>query len=236
MECLYAPELSATQHEITLSGNEFTHLRALRLREGSRVLLSNGVGLSATAIVQALQSNNAVLRVVDVFPEHAERPCSLHLALGILDNRERLEFAVEKGTELGMNDFTPLLTTYSQRDRTNTERLQSKVLAAMKQSQRSRLPRIHSPKPLQTLFASCQPETVFILADADGAAPEPFVSASVCVLVGAEGGFSEEERALIATHNPLRWRLAPTRLRAETAAVLALAVAAMMNSYAHSTP
>jgi 16S rRNA (uracil1498-N3)-methyltransferase len=232
MECLYAPELSATQHNIALSGDEFTHLRALRLREGSRVLLSNGVGLSAVAVVQALHAKHAILQVTEAFPERSEQPVVLHLALGILDNRERLEFAVEKGTELGMNDFTPLLTTYSQRDRTNTERLQSKALAAMKQSQRSRLPRIHAPKPLQTLFASCQPETVFILADAEGAEPEPFVSASVCVLVGAEGGFSEEERALIAAQQPLRWRLAPTRLRAETAAVVALAVAGVMNTQA----
>lgn len=234
MECLFAPELTKTSHEITLVGDEFTHARALRLREGERVMLSNGAGLCAEVRVQTMMPKQGVFAVVRLLSEHHELQTSIHLALGILDNRERMEWAIEKCTELGVQAFTPLITRHSQRNRINVERLEAKALAAMKQCQRARLPVLHPATSLETLLSHHLPETTLLLADAEGSRPHPLPSrdemTKVLILVGPEGGFSQQELVLIASHSPFRWNLASSRLRAETAAIAAVSAVVLQSS------
>jgi 16S rRNA (uracil1498-N3)-methyltransferase len=242
MECLYAPDLTPESRLVTLSGDELAHLRALRLREGERVLLSNGAGLCAECVVELVEKRVAD-RVADrtvecvvlrQLPLHNEPHAPLHLGLGVLDSRERMEFAIEKCTELGLRSFAPILADRSQHHRVNTERLQAKALAAMKQSQRSHLPHVCSPQSLQTVLEGVG-DAMVVLADVDGAEPQKLPESvkthGVWVFVGPEGGFSERELLWMKEREEsgllLRWNLGRSRLRAETAAVLALGVAAM---------
>lgn len=218
MECLYAPQLTSDSSVVVLHDEEARHARALRLREGECLLLSNGNGLCAEASIDAVRKELIECRIQRLLPEHGEYPFRIIVALGVLDNRERTEFALEKAVELGAQDFVLLLTDHSEHNRTKTERLQSKAIAAMKQSQRARLVTIHEPMSPQALLAMLPSETLIILADAVGAKPEHYTASTVCLCVGAEGGFSSQEQSLFRADGRTQlWRLAPTRLRAETA-------------------
>jgi 16S rRNA (uracil1498-N3)-methyltransferase len=242
MECLYAPHLRPDISSCPLADDEYTHARALRLREGSSVLLSNGAGLCAEALVRSVGKSTLECMVQKFLPHHNELHTALHLALGVLDNRERMEIALEKATELGIVAFTPLLADHSQRERVNLERLQAKALAAMKQSQRSYLPRIAAPVTVDALLQNVHKasDTRVILADAEGQAPARLQaegnqakgsqaeSNDVWLVIGPEGGFSERELYLLNTRADARWRLGASRLRAETAAILAVGTAALL--------
>jgi 16S rRNA (uracil1498-N3)-methyltransferase len=145
--------------------------------------------------------------------------------------RLRLDWLVEKGTELGVGAFVPVMTARTQPDRLNRERLLSHAIAAAEQSERLSVPEIRPIAPLKSLLDSWPPERRLILCDeAGGGAPIaealgtlPAI-APVALLVGPEGGFAETELDAMA-NLPFVTRagLGPRVLRAETAALAALA-------------
>jgi len=230
VECLYAPDLEPSNTNVVLTGDEAQHARALRLRTGENIMLSNGRGYCADAVVEEISKEEVTCRLVRILPEHGELPYRVIIALGILDNRERMEFALEKAIELGASDFVPLLAKHSERDRTKPERLAAKALAAMKQSHRARLTRLHEPMTPQALLAMLSAETRIIFADADGQKPSLYYAESVCLCVGPEGGFSKEEQMLLRNDaRTVLWTLAPTRLRAETAALSGLSALTLLH-------
>ena len=236
MECLYTPHLLESTQTLALGDDARSHARALRLREGERVLLSNGAGLCATASIRTVRSNEVLCAIHDILPEYGELPYRLILALGILDNRERMEFAIEKAVELGVSEIVLLQTQHSERyaaNRTKTERITAKALAAMQQSHRARLPRIHAPMSVQELQTLLPSDSAIILADVDGQQPHTLTmrNTSICLCVGAEGGFSESEiQTLKHDSRTVAWKLAPRRLRAETASVMGLSAITLMNA------
>ncbi|GAB1430400.1 RsmE family RNA methyltransferase [Ignavibacteria bacterium] len=227
MECLYAPELRAGIKTVNISDyDEVRHTKALRLRKGERAMLTNGCGLCAIAALNCSASNSASFTVLEELPDFGETGRRLGLALGILDSRDRMEFAVEKAVELGITDFFPLICERSQRKTASTERLNAKILAAVKQCRRAVLPALHAAVGISGFIAhSATDFKSFILADADGKPPTS-VADSAVIIVGPEGGFSAHEIAIINTGaaHLQRLSLAPRRLRAETAAIAALAV------------
>jgi 16S rRNA (uracil1498-N3)-methyltransferase len=236
VECLYAPALTAQSSVILLYGDEQQHARALRLRGGEAIMLTNGIGLCAKARVQEVRKNEMQCAIEEILPDHAEHPYRLIAALGVLDNRERTEFAIEKAVELGAYDFVPLLSTHSERERTKADRIQAKILAATKQCKRARLMKLHSPQTLPDFLQFLPNDARLILADADGAPPLESASSlalshTIAVAVGAEGGFTPEEIALLrSAPNNIAWNLAPARLRAETALLAGLSGIVVMRT------
>ena len=224
MECLYHADLNETTVDYTLHGDEFKHARALRLREGDTVLLSNGKGLAATARVTSPARDHLNCTVREFLPAFGEQQHAHTLALGVLQSRERFEFALEKAVELGVAAVVPLLTEFSQTSRLRRDRLELKMLAAMKQCKRSVLPTLQPAVTLADFLADCQLKTL-ILCDAAGERSMNNLSDSAVLLVGPEGGFSAAERALILADDRTQLLgLGPRRLRAETAALTALGI------------
>lgn len=226
MECLYAPELRAGIKSVRIADyDEIRHVKALRLRKGERILLTNGCGLCATAALECIESGIISFKILEELPDFGETGRKLGLALGILDSRERMEFAVEKAVELGITDFFPLICERSQRKTAANERLRSKILAAVKQSRRAVLPTLHRALGISEFIEkNIANFNTIILADANGS-HSLNVAESAVVIAGPEGGFSDCEVAVISncTMNLQRLSLAPRRLRAETAAIAAIA-------------
>jgi 16S rRNA (uracil1498-N3)-methyltransferase len=116
------------------------------------------------------------------------------------------------------------LTDNSEYNRTKPERLQAKALAALKQAHRAHLPTIHAPMSPKALLQMLPVGAHILLADAEGTAPKRYQAQTVCLCVGAEGGFSPEEQNLFRNDPRTNcWKFAPTRLRAETALVCGVA-------------
>lgn len=227
MECLYVPALSPGQRRVEVADpEELRHLRALRLRPGERVALTNGRGVLVVAELEQVSSRppRALFRVLDPLPDD-ELPVSVGLALGILQEGERLECAVEKAVELGVREIVLLRTERTQPVALRRERLQAKVRAAVKQARRAWFPTLYGPMTVEECCRQLFPHYPRRLVAHEGGEPfwgHPHVP--TLVLVGPEGGWSPQELELFGSHGALFWSLGTQRLRSETAAVLTVGI------------
>ncbi len=222
MECLYSPEFDKTMEAVPLDSDERRHLRALRLRPGDRVMVTNGRGLIAECRIEAGGADPVPLVFL---PEYGESKNPPSLALGLLAARDRYEFALEKAVEFGAADFYPLITQFTQAKAIKPGRLQAKAIAAMKQCKRSRLINIHKAMKLDELIDEFQKYPTVAVADPDGMDfTDIYIPGRILAVVGPEGGFSEAELEMLRDSNAQFLRLGNRRLRAESAAIGAMAL------------
>ncbi|OGU37952.1 MAG: hypothetical protein A2X61_11605 [Ignavibacteria bacterium GWB2_35_12] len=224
MNCIYLPGLIREKRDFQIPQDEIKHIKALRIGNEEKVIVTNGKGLSAKGNVNIIKKSESVFYPDGFYDNQGENSFRLALAMGILDNKERFEFAFEKAVELGINEYFPLITNHTQRKKVNKERLIAKSISAMKQCCRSVLPIIYSPVTIEQLFQDNDKYERIILADFNGMrADELKNNVSTLVIVGPEGGFSREEIELMKRDNRLiSINLGNRRLRAETAAIVAL--------------
>ncbi len=211
---------------VTLDPGESNHcVRVLRLKAGELVRLVNGSGRSSLASIIDPRPEACLLEIRQHLDPEAERNAWLHLAVAPTKSVDRFEWFLEKATECGVDEITPLLTEKSERRRLKTERLQKVLIAAMKQSGRSRLPRLNDLTPFAHVLHNGFGGMRCIGHCADGpkhtlhqliAAGHPAL-----ILIGPEGDFSDKEigQALEKGFRPLSF--GSFRLRTETAALVA---------------
>ena len=207
--------------------------RVLRLRIGDEIRVFNGDGPECSATIEAMTRTTATLRIGDTLEVATESPLRIHLVQAV-SRGERMDYVVQKATELGVKRITPVLTEYgvvkldAKRAARRREHWELVAVSACEQSGRTRVPRVDTPLPLRNWFGEKPAEvgTELILrpgaslALASIAAP----TTKICLLIGPEGGFSlsEYEDAEVAGFSAVA--LGPRILRTETAATAALAV------------
>jgi len=216
----YQPDIKSSDKTVGLDGDEARHLSVLRPRSGEKVYVTNGRGLMLSCIVTSLDREAADLQVKGVEAEEASDR-SITLALALL-KQSRFEQALEQCVELGITHCVPFVAAKSQVQSFNDaamNRLQRIAVSAMKQSFRTVLPSITTPVSFDDLLVLCESEPVVIVGDSDGASPELHdQDADVIVIVGPEGGLETGELDRLDASGALRWKVAPYRLRSETAA------------------
>lgn len=199
----------------------------MRLAEGEAVALFNGRdGAFRARIAQVARRGMSL--VVEARLRAQEAEPDLWLVFAPL-KRARIDYLVEKATELGASALVPVLTRHTIVERLNLDRLRAHAIEAAEQSERLTVPRIEAPRALDALLAAWNPSRRIMLCDESGTAP-PAATAlqgqsaeSWAVLIGPEGGFADDERAaLLKLPNVVRLSLGPRILRADTAAVAAL--------------
>ncbi len=226
LECIYHFELKQNTKEFEIIGDEAKHLKALRLNPADKILVTNGKGLMAECVISHITGKNYTLFANKFMDNYGELSMDFGLAIGIIDNRDRMEFALEKGIELGITDFMPLITDFTQKKNVNSERLQQKAIAAMKQCKRSVLPKIHKTQELKKFLENQDKYEKVFIADIDGTRPDLSNDKEPAMLfVGPEGGFSEREMKMLREDKRCSFiKLSSRRLRTETAAIAGLAV------------
>jgi len=220
----FAPELT---DEVVLDRQESHHLtQVLRLAPGDDVVLFDGKGSARHAVVTATEPTGTRLELGR--PEAAvESPLSLTMAVGLVKG-DKMAYLVQKLTELGVVAIAPILSDHvdqpARDDTRRLERWQRIALAAVKQSGRSRIPRIDPAKPLAEIVRQASGE-VFLMAPGAKALPaERTARTDVTVLIGPEGGWSRAEIDIAAERMVPTFGLGPRTLRTETAAVVAAAL------------
>jgi len=212
---------------VTLTSDEARHLReVLRLKPGDEVSVFNGAGKEfRCAVVQARREFAELELQEEIEAARAESPLKITLAVALLKG-EKLDLVVQKGTELGVNEFVPLITRYADiklRDKSDAvkrvARWQRIALEAAKQSGRALVPKVGEPKPLGYVLNLS--EQCFLFSERGGHGLTQMDTDEVTAIIGSEGGWSEEEldeaRAAGAQLITLGGRI----LRAETAAIAA---------------
>lgn len=213
---------SLAEHSTTIVPPSETarHLAALRLRDGEPVGVLNGKGLLATCTVERRERDDMILHIMSHSFEAAATP--FVLCIGLLDNRDRMEFVVEKATELGVTDIMFIDADHHQHHGSvKMERMEAKARAALTQCGRLWLPVLHHPAPLPDIVGRMPSDAVAYAGDQFGTAitTEPTHSSECWIYVGPEGGFSRGEQDLLDASKVRRIRIGRYRLRAETAAI-----------------
>jgi 16S rRNA (uracil1498-N3)-methyltransferase len=225
--------VEAPLHEgalVTLAKPQAHYLTTvLRLKSNDRVLVFNGRDGEWNAAME-LQKRGAVLHV-DGRTRPQTEPGDLHYLFAPL-KAARLDYMVQKAVEMGVSRLQPVLTRHGQVARVNADRLRANAVEAAEQCGILTLPEIAEPTALTRVIAEHDRDRVLIFCDEDAEVANPVAALGavpprvpLSVLVGPEGGFAEDERAaLLKLPNVVRFALGPRILRADTAAVAALAV------------
>lgn len=217
-----------SKHVVTLTADEARHLReVLRLNKGDEVQVFDGAGREFRAVVSQARREFAELELGEEIDSlKPESPLQLTLAVALLKG-EKFDLVVQKGTELGVNRFIPLVTRYADirlRDEADANkrvaRWQRIALEAAKQCGRSVVPDVETPTPFEALIR--EENQCLMFSEREG---EPLNTdleiKSVTAIVGSEGGWSDEELDQARAANVLIATLGGRVLRAETAAIAA---------------
>ncbi len=227
---LYVAEPFAPGGSIELAPGQAHHLRTvLRLGAGALVAAFNATDGEWVCRIIEISRIRGRLSV-----DHLIRPAEVEWDLWLVFapiKRARLDWLVEKATELGAGALLPVWTQRTQTERLNLDRLRAHAVAAAEQTERLSVPKLHEPQALDRVLGSWQPERRLIVCDETGAG-EPIGAAvarlgagPIALLTGPEGGFAETELdALGKLSFVTRVGLGPRVLRADTAALAALAV------------
>jgi 16S rRNA (uracil1498-N3)-methyltransferase len=211
---------------LTLEGPQANYLGAvMRLKPGDRVKLfddRSGEWLAELADV----SKKRVALTVGARLRAREAVPDLWLLFAPI-KRGRIDWLVEKATELGVARLVPVITRRTIVDRLNLERLRAHAVEAAEQCERTALPELAEPQKLEALLSAWPAERALLFADEQGGAPLAAAAASTpaALLIGPEGGFTDEERAAIRALPQARpVSLGPRILRADTAALAAVSI------------
>lgn len=224
---LLLPDLPAQAATVTISGASLRHLRALRLHPGDRFVAFDGRGHERQARLVALARHAGTATLEPTTHVERESPLALELAPAVLKGA-RMDLVFEKGTELGVTRFRPLLTSRVQGRRDQSERWRRLVEAAAEQSGRTRLPAVDAPRPLGAILAEAADALVLVAFEGErkhGLAHTPERARRVLAISGPEGGLTADEVAMATGAGALVVGLGPRVLRAETAAVVLAALA-----------
>ncbi len=234
MFLFYTPDI-ATDH--FLSEEESAHcVRVLRLTKGDNILLTDGKGTTYEARVINPNPRHCEFEILNSERQQKTWNYYLHIGIAPTKNIERLEWMVEKCTEIGIDEITPLLCRFSERKVLNLERLQRVMVSAAKQSLKAYMPKlnplteydtfIRQSTEQQRFIAHCYKDDKTQLANAvsirqsENNGQQSDIG-SILVLIGPEGDFSEQEveHALSSGFRPVA--LGNERLRTETAGIVA---------------
>ena len=196
----------------------------LRLKEGGEVLLFDGVSGEWLARVVEAGKRRMILAVVEPTRPQEAVP-DLTLAFAPI-KKARVDWLVEKAVELGVAQLQPVITQRTIVDKLNLERMRSHIVEAAEQCGRTALATIDPPVKLDAWLKGRDPKRTLYFADETGGEPAPsaFVPGPAVILTGPEGGFTPDEGASIrAAPNARAISLGPRILRAETAALAAVA-------------
>jgi 16S rRNA (uracil1498-N3)-methyltransferase len=227
----YVPPAHIDNGRVVLPDDEARHaVRVLRHGPGDEIVVVDGVGGRHCVRLTETDKRSAAGEIIATEREVGEPPYRLRIGLGTLKNASRFETFAEKAVELGVSEIVPLVTERTERMSLKAQRMENILVAAMKQSGRSRLPVLAEPQPLADVLADEATGARILChesADPDALLPAILSSGptagALTVLVGPEGGFSEAE---VLEAERAGWRVAslgPRRLRAETAAIVAAA-------------
>ena len=225
MQLFYNPNLNETATSFVFDKEESKHIiKVLRKKEGDILHVTNGLGYMFTVEITIASDTKCTVKIKETEKQEVPK-FNLHLAVAPTKMNERYEWFLEKATEIGVQEITPIICEHSERKIIKTDRFQKIIESAMKQSLHYYLPKLNEPirfkdfiktkKSGQLFIAHCEETSKKLLKN------ELKTSQDTTILIGPEGDFSVKEIQLAVENNFIPVSLGSTRLRTETAAIVA---------------
>ena len=231
MHLFYIPDISGDS--LVLNETESRHcVKVLRLGKGGQVQLVDGKGGFYHAQIEIPDQKKCQLKIIEAETAYQKHGYSLHIAIAPTKNTDRIEWFIEKATEIGIDEITPLLCRFSERKNIKVERLQNIAVSAMKQSLKAYLPKVNALQKFNDLIKQPFNGNKFIAhcyAGEKAALKEKIKPGDkVLILIGPEGDFSPEEVGIAKEHGFIEISLGNSRLRTETAGIVACHTVSLM--------
>ncbi|TVZ28238.1 16S rRNA (uracil1498-N3)-methyltransferase [Gillisia sp. Hel_I_86] len=234
MQLFYHPDIAEEAQQIIFPREESKHIvKVLRKKEGDLLHVTNGKGFLFISELTLITAQQCIAKVIEVKKE--EKPkYYLHMAVAPTKMNDRYEWFLEKATEIGVMEITPIICDHSERKVVKLDRFERVLQSAMKQSLHFTLPKLNQPVRFSE-FVTDTPEGSKFIAHCEAEIDKKSLQHSLAlgekciILIGPEGDFSTEEIELAKQHewNPVS--LGNTRLRTETAAIVACHTVALFN-------
>ncbi|MEN9336778.1 MAG: Ribosomal small subunit methyltransferase [Bacteroidota bacterium] len=225
MQLFYTPTIQPDASSYTFDREESKHIiKVLRKKEGDIIHVTNGLGNLFETEIALASDSKCTVTIQKIFT--AEKPTyRLHLAVAPTKMNERYEWFLEKATEIGITEITPIICDNSERTVLKIDRMEKIVVAAMKQSNQYFLPKLNEPVKLQKFLEANFSGQKFIAhcEETEKRSLKEMLkkNVDVLVLIGPEGDFSVKEIEMALSKDFIPVTLGATRLRTETAAVIA---------------
>ncbi len=212
---------------------EARHIQVLRKKEGDILHFIDGVGGLYEGEIMEVHKKQCVLSIIKHTPSYNQRKVRLHIAIAPTKNINRLEWFLEKATEIGIDEITPILCDRSERKRIRIDRLEKILLSAAKQSLKAYLPKLNELTDYQN-FIKKENDTLKYIAycnddNLNHLKKEYSPPQNVTILIGPEGDFSQKEIQLALENNYKGISLGDSRLRTETAGIVACHIVNLIN-------
>ncbi|HET8839194.1 MAG TPA: 16S rRNA (uracil(1498)-N(3))-methyltransferase [Flavobacteriaceae bacterium] len=233
MQLFYHPEMGINSKEISFDREESKHIsKVLRKKEGDILKVTNGKGVLFNMEIIQFQNHRLTGKILE-YEVEKPKPYQLHLAVAPTKMNDRFEWFLEKATEIGVDEITPILCDHSERKNIKKDRFERVLQSAMKQSLHYTLPILNDLTPFsefvktakndQLFIAHCEEQQKFSLQTM----VNPMKNSSI--LIGPEGDFSAQEIDLALQNGFSAVSLGNSRLRTETAAIVACHTVALIN-------
>ncbi len=221
---LFVDELLAEGTELRIEGGQAHYLlNVMRMKEGAPVKLFDDQSGEYLATVTATGKRDLVLTVEGKLRERLPSP-DLWLCQALI-KKDRLDWIAEKSCELGVGRFVPVLTRRCVVDKVKEDRLRAQMIEAAEQCERTTLPQIAPLIKLEAMLKDWPHDRALYFCDERGGEPFAPSAGPAAILIGPEGGFTDEENAAIRAHPRAKAvSLGPRILRADTAAIAAMSV------------
>ena len=223
MQLFYSPDIKDKHY--TLSKEESKHcLMVLRKKKGDALFLVDGKGGYFEAIIVDDNPKSCQLEIISKNKEYGKNPVKIHLAVAPTKNIDRYEWFLEKSTEIGITEITPIICQNSERRVLKEDRMHKILVSAMKQSHRSYLPQLNPIISLHN-FLKNQAHTNGFIAHCQADKKSHLIdlivkNQNITLLIGPEGDFTSNEISQALDEGYTAVSLGKSRLRTETAAIV----------------
>ena len=225
MQLFYNPNISENTETFAFDKEESKHIiKVLRKKDTDILFVTNGLGFLFKTEITLASDSKCTVKILS-FEKSNPSPFYLHLAVAPTKMNDRFEWFLEKATEIGIHEITPIICEHSERKVINKDRFDKILLAAMKQANELYLPKLNDAITFKE-FAAIERKGLKLIAHCETTEKQTLKSIlkpnkDVTLLIGPEGDFSEKEISLAIDHKFVAVSLGKTRLRTETAAVVA---------------
>lgn len=225
MQLFYSKDITPDNDSFDFDKEESRHIfKVLRKKEGDKIQITNGKGYLFNSEIYSITDRKCQVKIIDYF-KSKEPKFKIHLAVAPTKMNDRFEWFLEKATEIGIQEITPLICDHSERKNINSERFEKILISAMKQSNQYYLPVLNDLVFLKDFLQKKQEGGLYIAHCYENEKNQLFdciqPNQDTLILIGPEGDFSEKEVKTALDKKFIPVSLGNNRLRTETAALVA---------------
>lgn len=233
MQLFYNPTINESTNSFSFDKEESKHIiKVMRKKGGDILYVTNGLGYLFTTEITLGSDIKCTVKILSI-EKSEKKKYQLHLVVAPTKMNDRYEWFLEKATEIGVSEITPIICEHSERKFVKTDRFEKIILSAMKQSAQVYLPKLNDPITFKE-FISIKHEGQLFIGHCEETDKKSLKSVlklntNVTFLIGPEGDFSPKEITLAIENKFIPVSLGETRLRTETAAIVACQSIVLLN-------